>query len=611
MKLIRNIIFRQFFITLAIVVAGVLLFSCANRAAGPTGGPKDTIPPVVLKTNPLPGTLNYKKKLIEISFDENIQLEKATENVIVSPAQIKSPDIRANGKNLTLELQDELTDSTTYTVNFGNAIVDLNEKNPLKNYSFSFATGNEIDTLKISGIVISAETLSPAKGIYVGIYKEDNDSVFFKQPFLRIAKTDETGRFTIENIKKGKYRVYALGDVNRDYMYQPGEDAAFIDSLVTPNAISAMKNDTIWKDSVTIDTIKNVTFTNFQPQNILFKLFRESYKRQYLVKSERKQPECFTFYYNTTQAKLPEIKPLNFDWEGKYIVQKNATLDSLTYWITDTLLVKQDTLQMQVTYLKTDTLNKLVPSTDTLSMIMRHPKINAKQKNISKKDVSFKFNTNLSPSFDKFNAVVFKFESPLKLYDLSKIHLNQKIDSTEKSLKVNWQSVDSTSLIYRIDYKWEPEQSYELKIDSAAFIDIYENVSNQYSSQFKIKSLDEYSGIKIILEPALPKVVFQALDAKDKVIAQKKNETKVTKIEFLKPGDYYLRLFIDENENGKWDPGDVKKMIAPETVYYYPNKLSLMANWEFEVTWNANLIPLLRQKPKELYEKQEKTSDRK
>lgn len=608
MKFSVHITKQPGFIILAFLVSGILFYSCANRAAGPTGGPKDTIPPVVIKTNPLNGTVNFKKKLIEIYFDENVELQKANENVIVSPAQKIMPEIRANARSLTLELQDELIDNTTYSLNFGDAIVDLNEKNPLHNYTFAFATGAVIDTLKISGIVISAENLSPSKGIYVGIYKEDDDSVFFSQPFSRIAKTDENGRFTIDNVRTGMYRIYALGDANRDYIYQPGEEAAFIDSLVAPFAVTTVKADTIWKDSVKIDTIKSKVISDYYPQNLLFKLFKENYKRQYLVKTERKQPECFTFYFNATQAELPVINPLNFEWEGRYSVQKNATQDTLTYWLTDAALVKQDTLTMAVNYLKTDSLNRLVPSTDTLNIVMRLPKATSKPKKAALDDVAYKFNTNLSQVFDVFNAVRFSFESPLRTFDMSKIHLAQKVDTVMKPLEIKWLKSDSISLTYRIEQNWEPEANYELKIDSAAFTSIYGNISDKFSSAFKIKSLDEYSSIKLQLEPAVPNAVVQVLDEKDKVVAQKKADLPFTKIEFLRPGDYYLRLFVDENGNGKWDPGSVKDKKQPEAVYYYPKKLSLMANWEFGETWDINALPLLQQKPEELYVKKTESS---
>ena len=174
----------------AIIIIGIsfLVYACANKAQGPTGGPKDETPPKLIKSNPLNGALNYNKKEIQIIFDENISVEKASDNVLISPPQAKQPDVRGNARIVTVKFEEDLLDSTTYTINFGDAIVDLNEKNPVKDYRFAFSTGNQIDTLKISGMLINAEDLNPMAGTIVGIYRERDDSVFFQKPFLRIGK---------------------------------------------------------------------------------------------------------------------------------------------------------------------------------------------------------------------------------------------------------------------------------------------------------------------------------------------------------------------------------------------------------------------------------------
>jgi len=285
--------------------------------------------------------------------------------VLISPPQIKQPDVRGNSKTLTVRFEEELLDSTTYTINFGNAIVDLNEKNPLKDYRFAFSTGNAIDTLKISGILINAEDLNPLSKILIGIYRENDDSVFFRKPFLRIGRTDENGHFVIDNVKAGTYKIFALEDINKDYYYQTGEGIAFIDSLVTPTSRIEEMQDTVWEDSIHIDSIRTYMGTRFLPDNLILRFFKESKKRQYLVKSERKLPQSFQLYFNAKLTELPVIKPLNFEWEGKYLLQRNNTLDSLTYWITDSAVYNMDTLQMSLTYLKTDSVYNLVPQTDT------------------------------------------------------------------------------------------------------------------------------------------------------------------------------------------------------------------------------------------------------
>lgn len=590
-----------------IIILGVsfLVYSCANKAQGPTGGPKDKTPPRVMKSTPKNGALNFKKNQIEIEFDEMISIEKPNDNVVISPPQLKPADVKGGGKKVTVNLNENLIDNTTYSINFGNSIVDLNEKNPLKNYSFSFSTGNQIDTMKISGTVINAEDLNPMADIIVGIYEQTSDSVFSLIPFERIAKTDENGHFTINNIKPGKYKVFALGDTNHNYSFQPGEGLAMSDSLYTTSSRIEEMHDTIWKDTVHVDSVRTYMGTHFLPDNLALRYFKENKKRQYFIKAERKEPFVFNLFFNDQQAKLPEIKPLNFKWDGKYLIQKNARMDSLTYWITDSTVWKTDTLKMTMTYLKSDSLFQLHSVTDTINVMMRKGAITpkarlAKKSNVPKKLGPLKYTNNISPAFDVYNPILFEFEAPLSKIDLSKIKLSQKIDTVFKQIPFKWQRLDSIQIRFAINHKWEPEASYKLEIDSAAFTSIYNKVAPQFKSDFKIRSLDEYSSVKMLLAKFNPKVVMQILDTKDALIATKPAAEKGTIFENLKPGDYYIRMFIDENGNGKWDTGDFKTKRQPEEVYYYPAKLTLKANWEFEETWDYTQIPLLEQKPAEL-----------
>lgn len=581
----------------------ILVHACANKAQGPTGGPKDKTPPKVLKSSPANGSVNFDKKQIQIDFDEMVSIEKPNENIIISPPQTKAPDVKAFGKRVSVNFNENLLDSTTYSVDFGNAIVDLNEKNVLKNYLFSFSTGSQIDTMKISGTVINAEDLSPLSGIIVGIYLETDDSVFFKKPFLRIGKTNDQGRFTIANMKRGKYKIFALGDANHDYFFQPGEGLAMGDSLISPYSRMEQMKDTIWKDTIHIDSVRTYMGTRFLPDDIALRYFKENKKRQYFVKAERKEPFSFSLYFNTKADKLPEIKPLNFNWKGKYLIQKNNDMDSLTYWITDSLVWKVDTLQMTMTYLKSDSLLRLKPVVDTLNVSMHKARVNPKSKKTASVKIKIeplKFTTNIASSFDVYSPILINFETPLSDIDLSKIKLSQKVDTTFKEIPFKWRQIDSTKINFSIENKWIPETSYMLKIDSAAFISIYKRTSGKLKSDFKIKALDEYSSIKMVLSPFNPKAVLQILNSQDVLLKSKPASEKGTLFEYLRPESYYIRLFIDENKNGIWDPGDLSAKRQPEQVYYYPKKLTLKKNWDFEETWDYKNLPLLKQKPAEL-----------
>jgi hypothetical protein len=580
-----------------------LVVSCANRAAGPTGGLKDTIPPSVIRSVPLDGTVNYKKKEIQVFFNENITLDKVAENVVISPPQKTQAIVKGNGKLLTVNLQDELLDSTTYSILFGNAVVDLNEKNPLKNFAFSFATGTEIDTLQISGRLINAENLDPVPGIVVGVHSNLNDTAILTNQFVRIAKTDDEGMFTVRNIKAGKYKLYALKDQSRDYIYQPGEEVAFHDSILIPEVTIKQQIDTLWKDTVTIDTILVTSRVAYQPDDITMILFKEKKDRQYLVKSERTNQKYFNLIFNTRQDQLPVLTPLNFDVNTTFLIQTNQDKDSLVYWIPDTVVYKIDTLSLGINYLKTDSLFQLVPFADTLKLVYRKPKVAPKSKNKATEPTTLpalNFKMNLDPSFDLYKDIYFTFEEPLDTIFSEGIRLYQKVDTLFKQIDYEWTVSDAIDRTFKLKHPWKPEEAYELRIDSAAFQSIFGRVNNAVKTDFKIKSLDEYSTLKLVLENFDSLAMIQILDTKEQIIRVEKAGVTGTRFEYLKPGDYFVRLFIDDNKNSLWDPGDLILKKQPEKVYYFQKKVTMRANWELEESWNHLDAVNIYKKPLEL-----------
>jgi len=585
----------------------LIMISCANRAAGPTGGPKDSIPPVVLRSVPVNGAINYKKKEILVYFDENVTLDKVTDNFIISPPQQVQPVLKANARVLSVTLEDELMDSTTYSLFFGNAIVDLNEKNPLENYQFAFSTGNEIDTLQVGGRLYDAWTLDPVQGIFVGLHKHDKDSALYTDKFIRVTKTDDEGRFSIRNVKAGIYSVYALGDANRDFMYQPGEAVSFLESAVVPEVKVQQRNDTVWKDSVTIDTVRVRRTVAYSPDTLTLRLFKEDIKRQYLVKSERKEAYSFSMYFNRPSDSLPWLRPLNFEPTTPLLLQKNSTLDSLTWWIPDSAVYGLDTLSMTVEYLKTDSLFRLVEQMDTLSLIYRRP-VNTKKEVRSTKPSSkaLAVSANLSSSFDLNAKIRLQFGIPVNKVDTSKITLSMKKDSLTTPVRFTWQAIDSIGLQFQLDNKWEEGKSYELKIDSAAFFGLYHNTNVEFKSGFKTKTAEDYSTLKILLEPFDSLAVLQLIDSKETVIQQQPAQAKGNSFQYVKPGDYFVKLFVDANGNGKWDTGELLNKKFPEKVLYFSKKLTLKANWELEETWNVDSGGNPYAKPDDLVKKTKK-----
>lgn len=583
----------------------LIMISCANRSSGPTGGPKDSIPPVVVRSVPLNGALNYKKKEILVYFDENVTLDKVNENFILSPPQKTQPVLRANGRVLSVLLEDELIDSTTYSLFFGNAIVDLNEKNPLTNYQFAFSTGNEIDTLQASGRLYDAWTLDPVSSVFIGLHRTGNDSALLKDPFVRVTKSDEEGKFSIRNIKAGSYSVYALGDTNRDLIYQPGEAVAFYAHPVTPEVHVSERADTVWTDSVTIDTVRFSRVVNYRPDTLRLHLFKENIKRQYLVKSERKDPYHFSVYFNRPADSLPSIIPLNFEVSTRFLLQKNATLDSLTYWIPDSTVFSQDTLQLGIRYQKTDSVFNLYSQLDTLNLIYRRPPVpKSATKGLGVKPVpELALSTNLSSSFDLNAAIRIKFNQPVSSMDTALVRLSMKKDSLLVPVAVSWQALDSVGLEFQLATPWKEGESYEFKVDSAAFLSIFGSVNKELKSGFKMKTPEDYSTLTMKLVPFDSLVVLQVIDAKEAMVQQQLALPAGNTFEYLKPGDYFVKLFVDANANGKWDTGELQHKKFPEQVYYFTKKLTLKANWELEEQWDFRTTNDPYAKPLELVKK--------
>ena len=591
------------------LIAALVFYSCANRGQGPQGGPKDELPPKVMKSSPAQNSVNVKNGRVEIDFDENVNLKDIVKNVIISPPQRQNPEITSYGRRVNVQFKDTLLSNTTYSIDFGSAIVDNNEANVLKNYVFSFATGSEIDTLQIAGTLLNAEDLNPLQGITIGIYDDLNDTAYIRKPILRIGRTDETGHFTVSNVRNGKYRVYALNDLNRDYFLQKGEGLAFDEKSYQTGFEFITKPDTVWKDSITVDTIRFVPATRFLPDDVVLKYFKDNFKRQYLAKSERTEPHLINMIFNTVSEELPEIRPLNINWDNKMLLQKNATLDSLSLWLTDSALINTDTISLEVKYLKSDSAFKLQPQTDTVRFMMRKPAKKPTTTKAAKKKEFLNIMTNLSSQFDVYRPVVLNFTVPIKIYDVAKIHLSQLVDTVLTPIPFKLEKKDSIGMTFEINHKWIPETTYQLVVDSAAFFSIYNLQNDNLKNELKIKSLDEYSSLKLFLADYDSTAVFQVMSKDDKLVRTAPIVKGGTKVEYLQPGDYFVRMYLDRNQNGKWDPGNYFENLQPEEVYYYEKKLTLIKNWEFEETWDYKAIPLVKQKPQELKKSDQQKSN--
>lgn len=622
---------------LFILVVTAFLAACAS-IGHPEGGPRDVTPPVFVRSTPKPGQVNVSGNRIVIEFDENVSLDDAMNKVVVSPPQRTTPSVSANGRRATVELRDSLIPNVTYTIDFADAIKDLNEGNILDGFALDFATGDSIDTLRISGMLFEARTLEPAQGMIVGVYSNLSDTAIKTLPLERITKTNQLGQFTIRGLKPGDYRIYAINDVNRDYHWDRSEDVAFYDVTVSPSSTPAEFTDTL-VNIAGEDSVVTRAGTRFLPDDILLTWFNEGYSSQYLRSYARTNPNQIDFEFAAKADTLPIIKLINSHRAGEEIsqwavIQANPTLDTLRYWITDTTLIGMDTLMIEARYLMTDTLEQLSMTTDTLRLVdkgarnrrrqlekeahQREKEREKERKELEKQGVDLdsldaadtipprptpiSFKITSGSSQDVHRPLVFTSETPVASFDTTTVKLEWLVDSVWYPLPSPVISlIDSlNTLKYIGDYKWSPGEKYRLTVDSAAIYDIYGLTNDPISHEFTVKKLDEYSSLAFNITglDGRPAVV-EVLDGSDKVVAAAPVKGNIGRVEYLSPGTYYARLFIDADTNGVYSTG-ILDSIQPEEVYYYPKKITLKKNWGIEQPWDIYELPIDLQKPQDV-----------
>lgn len=600
---------------LAAIVA-ILLAACASIGR-PEGGPRDKLPPVFVKSNPTPGSVHFDGNRISITFDENVSLEKVSDKVVVSPAQRAMPQISSQGRTINVELRDTMLPNTTYTIDFSDAIRDLNESNVLDGFAIDFSTGDSIDSLQISGMAFQASNLEPAQGMLIGVHSNLSDTALTKVRFERIAKTNSYGQFTVRNLKPGTYRIFAINDVNRDYMWDRSEDIAFYDTTISPSATSTIVTDTL-KALNGSDSIVQTTVSQFYPNDILLTWFNEGYKAQYLKDYKRPERHKLTFEFGAPSDSLPEITLLNANERPNLKAEQWSRLDaaltgdSLQYWITDTTISAMDTLLLATRYQRTDTLDQLTWTVDTLKLTFRTPKKKEeKPKKKSKEDSDsidepemkfLSFNVTSGSSHHIYAPLSFTASEPIDTIYQDGVHLEMMQDTI-------WTPVDLPPikaakyhplLNFSTTREWEPGTKYRLTIDSAAIVSSYSIWNKNIVHEFTIRNLEDYSALFFNISGISSGGIVELLNSSDAPVRTAPVENGEAAFLYIDPGTYYARLFIDANGNGKYDIGNVAAGIQPEEVYYYPRKIVLKKNWDVEQSWNIYELPIDQQKPEDI-----------
>jgi hypothetical protein len=533
-----------------------LLSSCAVIEL-PSGGKKDVKPPSIKKYIPANKSTKFSENKIEIEFDEFIQLKDVNNQIIISPPLADAPDVKVKGKSVLVKFKDSLQKNTTYNISFGKSISDITENNILENFNCIFSTGNSIDSMIIRGQIIDAFGLTPEKDVAILLYNKNTDSLPYEKIPQYVAKTIDNGGFKFNNIKMGKYKIFALKDINNNYLYDlPEEKIGFLDTLVFP-----FNNDT---NKTTIKPFYNLN------------LFQEEKGFQHIVKSSAQGygKLMFVFYKPTENIKLKLLKPqtdVNFNY-----CEINKTRDTLFYWLKN---LSTDSLTIKVSDNKTilDTVDFVLPPKNQKSRTGKGNVAVAK----------FGSESNLSSKTLDLNKLIkITFSQPIAEFDFSKIILTEGKDTI---VIPKFSFSDSLKRKLEISYQWKENKSYKLFIPPDTFKDIFDFKNDTIKYEFKTKSLKDYA--KIILNISLPEnrfqYILQLVDEKGNVVKEDIiNKSEKIIYGFLLPRKYNFRLIYDSNNDSKWSTGIYLKKIQPEKVLMY-SIFNAKANWDTEMDWKV------------------------
>ncbi len=583
------------------LLIGISLFylifytSCANIGS-PSGGPKDSIPPVVVKTIPVLRSTNYKGTDVRLTFDEYINSDEISEKLVVSPPMKKKPQIKMKGKTLIVEFAEPLKKESTYSLDFKDAVADNNEKNPIKDFRFSFSTGQKFDSLKVAGYVKNAFTQEPVEKALVLLHRQKEYTAFIDSVPDYIGKTNKEGLFMIDNLAPGSYRLYALTDADNSLTYnQNSELIAFADSLIVPSAKYVARTDTVFNGA---DTLLVTGHVDYLPTPRYLMMFEEVKFNQYLDSYKRNQGNKCDFYFSESlndSFKISLLKPApTKDWS---YIESNLKRDSITVWLTDTVFSKTDSLKFELKYQVLDSLNQFVIKRDTVELIYAAPKtakVKRKKNELPPVPTINLVNNINSSAHDIYRPIRIEAPEPLSSFDTTKVRLYSFEDTVKTLIPIVVKKDTNSVRKFYIEHHWEPNTNYLFQVDSAAAYNIYGYPSNKINQKFRTQKEDYYGKIILTISGLSTPAIVQLLgNDKDEKILQKIQILEDGKIEFpyLKPEKYKIKIILDSNKNGKWDTGYLADGIQPEEVVYYPKIIKVRSNFEFVETWDIKYKP--------------------
>ena len=579
---------------LVIIVIGYLSFftSCANIGM-PSGGLKDSIPPVVVRSIPAFDQTNFNDQKIRLTFNEFVIVEGLNEKFVVSPPTSKKPIFRTKGKSLIIDLNEKLKPNTTYSLDFKDGVSDNNERNPIKNLRLAFSTGPHLDSLRIVGFIKDAFTLEPIPNSYVLLYRGRSDTLIYKTRPDFIAKTDQKGFFAVTNLPADTFQVYGLSDADNNLKFTPGADSiSFMDNLVIPSAQYLPGRDTTISG---VDTLLIFGKTKFSPNPLYLLRFGEAFFDLRLDKYVHPSRKIVDLTFTQSVADTFNIEPLNFEAKpGWKYTEMSAKSDSVRIWLTDSLVYNKDTLAFKVSYLKQDSLKEYYTSSDTIRLYFTDVTQTSKNKRkerrkVAKEELSVLLSSNGKAGFDVYRKLIIESPEPIASFDTTQISLFEKKDTLYFPITYKLTPDSLNKRRYLLAHPWKYGTDYKLTIDSAAIKTIYNTYSKKLKDEFKTQEEEYYGKISLNLKNiTVPTIVELLADDKDEKVVQTKRLSKDGKItfEYLEPRKYLIKAIFDSNNNGKWDTGNLKKRIQPEEVMYYLEVVKVRGNWEAKKDWS-------------------------
>ena len=554
------------------LILGSVMFShsCANTTTPPSGGPKDTIPPVIVKLDPVDGSINVptRKTKLELTFNEYVVV-KDPKSLYLSPPLEKAPKFKIQNKSVVVFFESDLDSNKTYALDLTNAIADNNDGNMYPGFTLVFSTGDKIDSMMVTGTVQDCNTLQPIKGATVMLYKDHADSaIFLKRPDAAI-KTDDWGYFCLRNIQDTVYRMYAIIDENNNNKYEAEtEKVAFIDTLVRP----LMKVNDSLPELAKYD-MKDTVHCLARKSEYELNIFREKPSKQLIVNKERIGERTAYITFMAPYAQIDSIWMRGVPRE-KLITQFNLEQDSLEIWVNDPRK-QPDTLFLFVNYMKTDTLGVLNPFTEEIKLVKpRTLPGKTSRKDIKKEDTTAVFTIDAKPENVEQYGFVMEFKYPVveSAFDsLGFRFINPRQQESKGEYTVTQDSLNLRKYVVRPKTKLLPGYEYFLKVPHRKFKDINGFYNDSSEVKVTLPNDDKLSSMILKLSNVKNKYIVDLLDEKRTNVLRTYiiDSDQELLFPYLKKGKYSIRITEDLNRNGLVDTGILLEHKQPEKVRFY------------------------------------------